>query len=250
VEAFAQEDNPRLRLIGESGPGGDTGNRHEGYGGWSCARFATLWSEEGEWAEIEGRMRRQRSPFMFEVDGEPKLDFQKYLDKNNGGEPPDFITILLGCNDTFSATEETIEERIDSMFSNLDLLLTQFREAGPETQIGIALLVPPAASQDAFGRNYKCSQTRWQYRRNQHRVVEREMDEYGGGEEQKLFLIPAHVSLDTANGFPIRRAPAHVHATEEISRLDNGVHPSAAGYYQIGDSIYCWLKARLSAEGG
>lgn len=248
VELFGQEGNPRLTLIGESGPGGDTGNRHEGYGGWSCARFATLWSAEGEWAEIKGRQRRQRSPFLFEVEGEPRLDFQRYLDKNNGGQPPDFITILLGCNDTFSGTEETIEERIDAMFANLDLLLTEFRSAAAHTQIGVLLLVPPAGSQDAFGRNYRCGQTRWQYRRNQHRVVEREMDEYGGAEDQGLFLIPAHVNLDTANGFPISRAPANAHGTDEIPRLCNGVHPSLAGYYQIGDSIYCWLKSRLGEQ--
>ena len=237
--------NPRLRLIGEAGPGADTGNRHEGYGGWTCNAFASRWSAEGEWAEIKGRQRRQRSPFLFEVEGEPRLDFQRYLDNNNGGQPPDFITILLGCNDTFSATEETIEERIDAMFANLDQLLTEFRSAAAHTQIGVLLLVPPAATQDAFGANYKCGQTRWQYRRNQHRVVEREMAEYGGGEEQNLFLIPAHVNLDTRYGFPISRAPANAHATDEIPRLCNGVHPSATGYYQIGDSIYCWLKSRL-----
>jgi len=245
VELFPQEGNPQLTLIGESGPGGDTGNRHEGYGGWTCERFTTLWSEE-DWAEIEGRKRRQRSPFVFEINGEPKLDFQQYLGKNSGGEPPDFITILLGCNDTFSATEETIEERIDAMFTNLDLLLDAFRAAGPDTQIALLLLVPPAATQDAFGRNYKCGQTRWQYRRNQHRVVEREMEEYGGAEEQDLFLIPAHVNLDTRHGFPSSATPPNVHATEELARLANGVHPATAGYYQIGDSIYCWLKGRLS----
>jgi hypothetical protein len=74
------------------------------------------------------------------------------------------------------------------------------------------------------------------------------MDEYGGAEDQGLFLIPAHVNLDTANGFPISRAPANAHATDEIPRLCNGVHPSLAGYYQIGDSIYCWLKSRLGEQ--
>ena len=143
-------------------------------------------------------------------------------------------------------TENEIEKTIDGVFRYADMLLAEFRRVGPDTQIGLVMLVPPAASQDAFGRNYKCAQTRWQYRRNQHRVVEREMEEYGGGEEQKLFLIPAHVNLDTVNAFPIRKAPASAHATEEIGRLDNGVHPSAAGYYQIGDSIYCWLKGQLS----
>ena len=36
-------------------------------------------------------------------------------------------------------------------------------------------------------------------------------------------------------------------ASEQGSRLNNGVHPAAEGYRQIGDTLYCWLKAQLSA---
>lgn len=246
---LAADEAVDATLIGESGPGGDSGNRHEGYGGWTCERFATLWGEE-DYAESGGRMRRARSPFVFRADedAEPALDFQRYLDANNGGGAPDFITILLGCNDTFSADEETIEERIDAMFGHLDTLIAAFREAAPDTEIGVLTLVPPAASQDAFGSNYRCSQTRWQYRRNQHRVVEREYETYFGREDEGLFLVPAHVNLDTVWGFPRSNAPANAHASDEVSRMVNGVHPSTAGYYQIGDTIYCWLKSRLAAE--
>ena len=246
VDLFAADDAVGATLIGESGPGGDTGNRHEGYGGWTCQRFATLWNEE-DYVEQGGRMRRARSPFVFkEGDQEPALDFQRYLNENNGGQAPDFITILLGCNDTFSANEETIEESIDSMFGYLDTLIAAFREAAPDTEIGILTLVPPAASQDAFSTNYGCGQTRWQYVRNQHRVVEREYETYGGREDQGLFLLPAHVNVDTVWGFPRVSRPANAHADVEISRMSNGVHPATAGYYQIGDSIYCWVKSRLA----
>ncbi|HUS80810.1 MAG TPA: hypothetical protein VM283_06050 [Armatimonadota bacterium] len=69
------------------------------------------------------------------MDGQPRLDFQRYLDRNNGGRPPDFITVLLGGNDNFSATEADIEDRIDMMFGYLDRLLAAFRTAAPETQI-------------------------------------------------------------------------------------------------------------------
>ncbi len=248
IQLFGEEGNPALTLIGEGGSGGDTGNRHEGYGGWTCQRFAENWADGVDLAEVDGRMRRQRSPFLFEVDGEPQLDFQQYLDSNNGGRPPDFITLLEGCNDTFSATEADIEERIDAMFGHLGALLAAFREAAPDTEIGLLLLVPPAAGQDAFGSNYACSQTRWQYRRNQHRVVEREVETYGGREGEGLFLVPAFVGLDTVHGFPRASVPANAYADVDISRMTNGVHPAKAGYYQIGDAIYCWLKSRLATR--
>lgn len=248
VQLFAADEAVNATLIGESGPGGDTGNRHEGYGGWTCERFVTAWAEEDE-AEVGGRMRRVRSPFVFkDGDAEPALDFQRYLDANNAGQAPDFITILLGCNDTFAADEETIEERIDVMFGYLDTLIAAFRAAAPDTEIGVLTLVPPAASQDAFGQNYRCGQTRWQYRRNQHRVVEREYETYGDREDEGIFLVPAHMNLDTVWGFPRISVPANAHADTAVSRMSNGVHPATAGYYQIGDNIYCWMKSRLAAQ--
>ncbi len=246
VELFAADEGLDVTLIGESGPGGDSGNLHEGYGGWSCSRFTTAWDPEVEWKEIDGRMRRVRSPFLFEVGGEPQLDFQRYLDKNNDGNPPDFITILEGCNDVFSSTEETIEERIDAMFENLDLLLTAFREAAPDAEIGVLYLVSPARHQDAFGQNYNCGQTRWQYRRNVHRVVEREMETYLGREDEGIFMVPAFVSMDSIWGFSGAMTPANAHASDKIRRMMNGVHPAKAGYYQLGDAIYSWIKSRLA----
>lgn len=247
VELFAADEGVQATLIGEGGPGGDSGNRHEGYGGWTFQRFVENWADGQDQVEQGGRMRRGRSPFLFEVDGTVQLDFQRYLDKNNGGQPPDFITILLGCNDTFSADDTTIDKRIDVAFGYADRLIAAFRAAAPDAEIGLLLPMPPAASQDAFGANYGTGQTRWQYRRNQHRLVEREYETYGGREAEGIFLVPAFVGLDTVYGFPRRPVPANAHSDVEISRMSNGVHPATAGYYQIGDAIYCWIKSRLAA---
>ena len=42
------------------------------------------------------------------------------------------------------------------------------------------------------------------------------------------------MNLDPVDGYP----------------TNNGVHPNAEGYKQIGASIYAWLKARLEAQSG
>ncbi|MHB8995310.1 MAG: SGNH/GDSL hydrolase family protein [Armatimonadota bacterium] len=244
----AQDEVLDLKLIGEGGPGGDTGNRHEGYGGWSCRSFVENWADGQDFIEENGMRRRGRSPFLFEVDGRRQLNFQRYLDRNNAGKPPDFITILLGGNDNFTATEADIEQRIDTMFSYLDQLIAAIRAAAPKAQIGIVPMTPPAASQDAFGANYGTSQTRWQYRRNQHRTTEREYQTYGGREAEGLFLVPVFVGLDTVHGYPTKTAPANAHAETQIARMCNGLHPAPAGYTQMGDVFYCWLKSRLAAK--
>jgi len=152
---------------------------------------------------------------------------------------------LLGCNDSFGATEDKIEASIDRMMTYADMLLAEFHRVRPDTQIGILLLVPPSASQDSFGSNYKCGQTRWQYRRNQHRVVERQIEKWGGREAENLFLIPAEVNLDCEHNCALATEAINSRNDEKIARQSNGVHPAASGYRQIADSIYAWLKYRL-----
>ncbi len=239
---FAQEGNPQVTLIGTTDRG--EGVRHEGYGGWAAVTFASRWA-----AVLDpDNSRRQRSPFLFLTDDKPKLDFARYCQENNEGKAPDYITIALGCNDNFGATEETIEESIDRFLVNMDILIAEFRRVGPETKIGVVMLVPPSASQDAFGANYRCGQTRYQYRRNQHRVVERLIEAYSNRAAENVFLIPAHVNLDCVHNYPTVTVPANGRTETEVTRANNGVHPAAAGYRQMADSIYCWIIGSLTDQ--
>ncbi|MBT3377459.1 MAG: SGNH/GDSL hydrolase family protein [Lentisphaerae bacterium] len=241
VDLCAKEDNPLLTLIGTRGRGEK--NRHEGYGGWTAERFATHYTGIAR----GGAYKKCGSPFIYK-DGEedPKLDLPRYCKEFNEGKPFDVVTMLLGCNDTFSSTDETIEERIDRMFTHYETLVKMVREHNEDALIGALLLVPPAATQDAFGTNYRCSQTRWQYKRNQHRVVERMMAQFGGREGDNLFLLASYTNLDCVHNYPKRTAPWNSSTTAKGTRLSNGVHPATEGYKQIGDTIYCWLKAMLA----
>ena len=218
--------------------------KHEGYGGWTALGFATMWG-----AEPTKDGRRARSPFLFEKEGKPVLDFQKYCDEQNGGKGPDFITILLGCNDNFGAKDETIEASIDTFVKYMDVLIAEFHRVRPDTRIGIVTLLPPAGTQDAFGSNYSCGQTRWQYRKNQHRVIERTLAKWAGQEAQNVFIIPGYPNLDCEHNYPTAKGLANARAEgagAEILRLSNGVHPAASGYRQLADTLYCWLKGQLA----
>src|SRR5258707_14387010 len=97
------------------------------------------------------------------------------------------------------------------------------------------LPVPPAATQDAFGANYAAGQTRWQYKRNQHRLVERMLERYASQKVPGVEVVPTNLNLDCGRNYPAESGLSSLHATEKISRQNNGVHPSASGYYQIGD---------------
>jgi len=249
VLALAKEDGLPLTLIGTRGPGVEEGQapgevRHEGYGGWTAERFATHFTGKAR----GGPYRECGSPFLYKSDPEnedekPQLDFARYCAELNGGVGPDFVTILLGCNDTFHATEETIEERIDSFQRHTETLLAMIHTASPETRVGLILPVPPTANQDAFGANYGSGQTRWQYCRNRHRLVERMTAAFSGRENAGLQLVPAHLNLDPVHGFPAVTVPVHSRTEVTTNRQNNGVHPSAEGYRQIGDAVYAWLRS-------
>ena len=238
--------NPKLTLVGSFHPTDPTSvNRHEGYGGWTAERFATFYRDTAR----QGDVGQRGSPFLYQdPGGQPKLDFARYCKQFNGGRGPDFVAILLGCNDTFSQTDETIESRIDAVLGHYDTLIGMIHGVRPDTRIGLMLTVPPAATQDAFGGNYRCDQTRWQYKRNQHRLVERLLAKYAGREAEHVYVVPTEVNLDCLHNYPTRTSKCNAQSEEDTVRLANGVHPAASGYRQIGDTLYAWLKAGLGSR--
>lgn len=240
----ARPETPDLRLVGSHAPKPDQPeNRHEGYGGWTAARFATHFTD----APRDAPYRDRSSPFVYRnAAGELGIDFARYCADHLEGQAPDIVTIFLGCNDTFGANDDTIEQTIDGMFAHMDALIAAIQGYAPDTRIGLIAPVPPAASQDAFGANYRNGQTRWQYRRNQHRVVERMAATYGAREDEGISLIPAYLNLDCARNYPGAMAAANARAEEEAFRQNDGVHPAASGYQQIGDSIFAWIAGGLA----
>jgi len=245
LDLCAAPGNPKLTLIGSHNPEAQPEeNRHEGYGGWTAKRFATHYTETAR----QGDYAKRGSPFIYlQADGSKKLDFARYCKDLNQGQVPDFVTIFLGPNDIFRATEETIEAEIDVMLEHYDMLIRMVHSTHKQTRVGVMLPAPPAGTQDAFGANYRCGQTRWQYKRNQHRLVERMLKRYGQREKDGIHLVPVHVNLDCLHNYPAQDVQWNAHTEATGRRLSNGVHPAPAGYQQIGDSLYAWLKAELSA---
>ena len=232
------EGNPGVRLIGTN-RSKDNAVCHEGYPGWTAVRFAAKYS-------VEKHSKKGGSPFVYlGKDGSKKLDFARYCQEFNEGEVPDIVTCFLGANDIAYAEEDSIEKVIDRMIKHLDMLVSMVRVVSQETIIGIMLPVPPAGSQDAFGASYNTRLTRWQYKRNQHRLVERLLQSYSNRDKENIFVVPTEVNLDCIYNYPMKKMKRNAHVSASVWRLANGIHPGIGGYGQIGDSLYAWLKYRL-----
>jgi lysophospholipase L1-like esterase len=243
------EGNPRITLVGHVPNQKNPSVRIEGYGGWTAKRFMTDFKEE---KRPEGQVdwktwNANGSPFLYSDGlGKFKVDFAQYCREFNEGKGPDFVTITLGGNDTAHCTDADIDAVIDTMFTYYDGLIDMIRQVRKDTKIGAVLMYPPAASQDAFGANYQCRIKQWQCKRNLHRVCERMVAKYGNRETELIYLVPVKVNLDCEHNFPTLKAPWNAQTKAEGVRLNNALHPTAEGYRQIGDTIYCWIKAQLA----
>lgn len=243
LDRSAEPGNAKITLIGSHFPGGPGPNRHEGYGGWTARRFATHYTGTAR----TGEYAKRGSPFLYpDAAGNPVLDFTHYCQDVSEGKLPDLVTIFLGPNDLFSYSDETIEPAIDDVFMNLDLLIEMVRKASPSTQVAIMLPVPPATSQDSFGNNYGSGQTRWQYKRNIHRMVERLLSQYAN--RPGVHLVPTNLGLDCQNNYPTGTAKRDAVSSVEVTRQNNSVHPAETGYHQIGDSLFDWIKGQTDLQ--
>ncbi len=226
----AAPGNPKLTFLGTHRP---VKNRpelgHEGYGGWTWQRFASHYEPQPDVAA-----RKFSSPFVFlGADGKPMLDLPRYLKEKCDNQPPDVVTFLLGINDCFGANPEStkaMDERIDAMMGWADQFLAAWRAAAPNADLAIGLTTPPNSREAGFEANYKGRYHRWGWKRIQHRLVERQIAKWSGQSAQRLFVVPTELDLDPVDGYP----------------TNNGVHPNATGYQQIGHSFYAWLKWRVA----
>jgi lysophospholipase L1-like esterase len=242
------EGNPHLTLVGHTLCQKNPEVRIEGYGGWTAHRFMTHFKpEERPAGDVDWKVWNARgSPFLYsDGQGQFKADFAQYCREFNQGKAPDFVTITLGGNDTFRCTDETIDKTIDTMLTHFDGLIDMIRQVRKDTKIGAVLMYPPAAGQDAFGANYRCGMTYWQCKRNLHRAAERMIEHHGNREVESISLVPVKTNLDCQHNFPTVKAPWNAQTKAEGERLNNALHPAAEGYRQIGDTIYCWMKAQL-----
>ncbi len=241
----------KVTLIGSRGKGNKPPSddlRHEGYNGWTAEAFATRVRPKprtGNYVPAE-----TGSPFIYvDRNGQARLDFEQYSKEFNQGRPIDFVIIQLGGNDIWNATDENIDVIIDKVFGYYDQLIKMIHDYSKETKIGVIMLDPLSRSQHGY-RNYRGErkQTRWQYRRDQHRMVERQIEKYGGREEENIYLVPVHLNLDCVHGFPMQTYPRNARMPVEEQRVSDGAHLSPEGYRQFGDSIYAWLKVTLSGD--
>lgn len=227
-QRLSQPGQPRVQFLGTHRPANAApGVAHEGYGGWTWQRFATHYEPQPDVAA-----RRFSSPFVFLDADTPRLDVARYFAEKTDQRRPDVVLFLLGINDCFAANPDdpaALDARIDQVLQHAETLLKDFRRAAPAADLAICLTTPPNTREEAFTANYKGRYSRWNWKRIQHRLVERELQQFVGRESERIFVVPTELNLDPIDGYP----------------PDNAVHPNPQGYQQIAASMHAWLLQHL-----
>lgn len=231
--------NPKWKMLGTapaSARGGGPGVAHEGYGGWRWSTFLSEWDSQPAGASAGPLARRKSSPFLFaDANNKGVLDLPRYFKEHCDNQPPDVVTFLLGINDCFGANPDdpaAMDRTIHAALDNADKLLAAFHKAAPRAALAVGLTTPPNARESGFEANYKGRYHRWGWKRIQHRLVQCMIERLGRRTQENIFLVPTELNLDPVAGYP----------------ENNGVHPNATGYAQIGASFYAWLKAWMAGR--
>lgn len=174
------------------------------------------------------------------------FDASYYFSQNNIPFP-DWFIINLGINDLFAYTADAqMNAGIRNFVNNINTMITSIKAASSSIKIGLALTIPPNYSQDAFGKAYKCGQTRMRYKRNNFYLVNKLIETYSGKENtENIYLIPIFTNLDTVNNMGMEELAVNArNATTYQSPIGNGgVHPDESGYWQTADVYTGFIKA-------
>ena len=229
---LSEPGNPKWAMLGTHQPAGVMpGVAHEGYGGWTWAAFLTKFDPAPPAPAGNTPGPKSTSPFIYgDLNGKAGLDIPRYFREHCEGQPPDAILFLLGINDCFGAKPDdraALDQTINATLDNAEKLLAAFRQAAPKAVFAVGLTPPPNSREEGFIANYKGQYHRWGWKRIQHRLVQRMLERFGRRESEGIQIVPTELNIDPVEGYPV----------------DNGVHPNAAGYAQIGTSFYAWLKA-------
>ena len=198
-----------LTLIGTRGL--DITNRYEGRGGWGAATYRTP-------TEIYGEINPFYNP------AKSDFDFSYYM-TTQGYTTPNHFIIQLGINDVFGySNDKELNTKIDTILNDFDFIINDVHSYDENIKIGVTVTIPPNNSQNAFGNAYGNGQNQWRYKRNNAIWVKRLIEHFSGKESQGIYLVPMQHNIDTT------------------INIADGVHPTQAGYDQIGDSVYAYLK--------
>lgn len=251
LDRFQAPGNPRLVMLGSHAPGygpvQEGGPANEAFGGWTWRTFfdKTKTNQLDNDGLHPARPWDVPSPFLVERNNRHEFDFAHYIETVCHGVKPDVIYTELGINGVFMVkSEEEFEDKWEKNFyPYMKKMFDGFRRVLPDVILGVELVPRGAASQDAFGKNYGCAQSRRRWMLNAHILYSKYIE---FAKEFDYYIIPEYHNYDTEANYPVLEEFVHENTMLKTFRQGNALHPKADGFGQWADCEYAFLKYLLA----
>ena len=253
MERFSGPENPRLVMLGSHAPGYtpvvEGGAANEAYGGWTWRTFFE--KESSSQLDNDGLHPKRPwdvpSPFLFDRNGKKEFDFQAYIDTVCHGVKPDVVYFELGVNAIFLAkTDKEFEAKFqENVLPFMTRMIESVKAVLPDAVIGVELIPKGSWSQDSFGKNYGCLQSRRRWLINADLLSRKYI---ACAPEMGYLIIPEYHHADGTANYPVEEEPLFSGSSVTVKRPANALHACADGYGQWADCEYFFLKY-LMAQG-
>ncbi|MBE6384355.1 MAG: hypothetical protein E7048_01675 [Lentisphaerae bacterium] len=253
MDRFQLPQNPRLVMLGSHSPGYTPvvpgGPANEAFGGWS---WRTFFEKEKSYELDNDGLHPKRpwdvpSPFLFDRNGKKEFDFQAYIDTVCHGVKPDVVYFELGVNGTFLAkTDAEFEEMWQrDLYPYMKRMIDSVKAVLPDAVLGVEQIPRGSWSQDSFGKNYGCLQSRRRWLINADLLFRK----YAKlASEMGYLIIPDYHNADGTANYPVEEEALFAGSNVMVKRPSNALHACADGYGQWADCEYFFLKY-LMAQG-
>ena len=190
-------------------------------------------------------IREEAGRPVLDAKGKPVVDVQMWLDRVNGGQPPDVVMVQLGVNDVFwlKGEEESLRRQIrGSVMPWYGKFLDTLQAKMPQAQF-VFTTQPIGASQDAFGENYNSGWNEVQHRKIMF-ALNKEVERFvAGRNDPRVHLLSLAQAIDPFRGFCNWPMPINARSKDKELRATNAVHLSSEGGAQMADEMSAWLLA-------
>jgi lysophospholipase L1-like esterase len=171
------------------------------------------------------------------------FNFPQYMANNSLGGV-DVVGISLGINDVSWMEVAAVDAQFKLNAIMLDAMIASIKSYNSNAIIAIALPIPVATHQDAFGDQLQTGTTQWTAKRAIHRYCQNLISYYSGKElTDKIYLVPINVSIDCENNFSTTTVAVNARNTATVTRQNNHFHPPVAGHQQMADAWFTFLKS-------
>lgn len=164
-----------------------------------------------------------------------EFSFAKYIERYEL-ETPDVVSILFGANEFQTCSYAILKNELSVFLSNLKRMVNSIHEYDSRIKVIVNLPIC-GGGQYSWGMAMGCTSSAKQYNYCIKMAGKAILEEFDGRREENIFVCPMIAVCDPYAGFPWDRIKSNMYSERFKTHITNWVHPSEAGYKQMGDAL-------------